>query len=344
MIMAKQVSPAAIGAFVLGAIGTVIIAAVVLGSGKLFQQRVDYICMFQSNLNGLKPGAPVKIKGVQIGTVKQISLRLHKDEGELRQIEVARRPIPVIIEVDPQEFDTIGAGSALTQEQFDGLIRAGLRARLATQSFLTGVLYVEIGFHPETPAHLFLVPGSGPYPEIPTITTHLEQIRNDATRALAKIGQVDFHKLAESISDAGESFSALAGDPDLHQAIGSVNRLASDPQLKMAVDHLDYTLTNLDRAVVSVRNTIDRTAPRIDPLLASLQKTSDDMQTALAQAQSTLASAQLVLSPGSPMAYRLNTTLKQLADASLSVRQLADYLERNPSALIRGRYVSDGYR
>ena len=83
------------------------------------------------------------------------------------------------------------------------------------ESLLTGVLYIDIGFHPDRPANLYLAPGSGPYPEIPTIPTQLEQIQKEATEALEKIGQVDFKKLGESITEAGQAVDRLASDPHL---------------------------------------------------------------------------------------------------------------------------------
>ncbi len=90
--------------------------------------------------------------------------------------------------------------------------------------------------------------------------------------------------------------------------------------------------------MIAAKNAIDRTGPKIDPLIASLQKSSGDLQTALVQARSTMASAQLIISPGSPMVHKLDSTLDNLADASRSIHDLADYLQRNPSALIRGKY------
>ena len=41
------------------------------------------------------------------------------------------------------------------------------------------------------------------------------------------------------------------------------------------------------------------------------------------------------------MTHKLDATLEELTDASRSIHDLADYLQRNPSALIRGRYVPD---
>jgi hypothetical protein len=40
--------------------------------------------------------------------------------------------------------------------------------------------------------------------------------------------------------------------------------------------------------------------------------------------------------------YQLTETLEQTSDAARSLRQLTDYLQRNPSSVIRGRYEGDG--
>jgi paraquat-inducible protein B len=338
--MAKKVSSTAIGGFVVASLALAILALVVLGSGKLLQRPRYYICMFQGNVNGLKEGAAVKVRGVQIGVVKRITLRLTEGEGELRPINIAQQPMAVLLEVNEKEFEAIGGRrNAFTQERLDAMINAGLRAQLATESILTGILYIDIGFHPKTPLNLYLVPGSSSYSEVPTIPTQLEQLQEEVTKSLAKIGQVDFKKLGDSITEAGQSVRDLAADPNLRHAIASLNRIVSDPAITRTVDQLDDTLINLNQAVTSVKKTIDRAGNKLDPMIASFQKTSGDLQTALAQARSTLASLQIVISPHSPMTHKLDVTLEELSDASRSIHDLADYLQRNPSALIRGKYV-----
>ncbi len=356
--MAKRVSSAAIGGFVLASLGLLAIVIVILGSGKLFSHPHYYICMFQGNLNGLKVGAAVKVKGVQIGTVQTIGLRLKPDEGKLihQPLQQAKNgeqsgaptvwALPVIFQLDERELKSKGAtGAALDPKEFENLIYSqGLRAQLNMESFLTGLLYIDLSFHPETPVQLFIQPGSGPYPEIPTIPTDMEQIREDATKALAKIEKVDLNKLVNSISDAGISVKELASDPELHQAIASINRIVGDPALRQAISSAKVTLGNVNKAVIAAKSAIDRTSPKIDPLIASLQKSSGDLQTALVQARATMASAQLIVSPGSPITHKLDATLDNLSDASRSIHDLADYLQRNPSALIRGKYDAAGSR
>jgi len=340
--MPKRVSSTAIGGFVIASFALAAVVAVVLGSGELFRKPHRYICMFQGNLSGLKIGAAVKIRGVQIGTVEQISVRLRAGQGELRQISIEQAPMPVILELDEKEFMAKGGTrESFTREEFNRLIKQGLRAQLNMESLLTGLLYIDLNFQPNTPPHLYIEPGTSPYPEIPTIPTELEQIRENATKALAKLEKIDFNALVASITEAGVSVNQLADDPQLHQAIASLNQIVSDPDLRAVAAKLDETLGNVNKTVVAVKNTVERTDARIDPLIASLEKSSTDLQAALVQARSTLASAQLLASPGSPMTHKLDLTLEELADASRSIHDLADYLQRNPSALIRGKYVTD---
>ena len=50
--------------FVVGSFALAIAAIVVVGSGSLFKKPLQFVCMFQGNVNGLRIGAPVKFKGV----------------------------------------------------------------------------------------------------------------------------------------------------------------------------------------------------------------------------------------------------------------------------------------
>ena len=77
--MSKPANPLAIGAFLVGAIILAVIAVLVFGGGQFLKKKMQYVIFFDSALNGLNVGAPVKLQGVQIGTVKEISLELAQD-------------------------------------------------------------------------------------------------------------------------------------------------------------------------------------------------------------------------------------------------------------------------
>ena len=83
--MGKRFSPTLVGGFVLGAIGLGIIALVVLGSGRFFTGKTIYVLYFDRDVNGLRVGAPVKFRGVDIGSVTAILLSL---TGSISRVKV----------------------------------------------------------------------------------------------------------------------------------------------------------------------------------------------------------------------------------------------------------------
>jgi paraquat-inducible protein B len=74
----------------------------------------------------------------------------------------------------------------------------------------------------------------------------------------------------------------------------------------------------------------------VGPLVASLRSTSDAAGLAMAQARSTLASAESLTGERSQLRHDLNSLFEELTRAARSFRVLADYLETHPDALIRG--------
>ena len=69
MRMNHRVSPMLIGAFVLGALLLAVMAVVVIGSGRYFRRTSPFVLYFPGSVNGLREGAAVKFRGVEIGSV-----------------------------------------------------------------------------------------------------------------------------------------------------------------------------------------------------------------------------------------------------------------------------------
>ncbi len=322
--MSKRVSPAVIGAFVVASFAILVVALIVVGSGRMFTKPVTFICMFQGNLNGLKVGAPVKVRGVQIGTVAAIELRLLPSQGRLRPGIKGLR-LPVIIDLDRSQLRARGGtGEALETAGFDSLIKQGLRAQLATESLLTGLLYVDLDLHPRTPIKYVLEPG-GPYPEIPTVQTDLAQLQERLMEALDKLEKIDFQGLVVSITDAANSIKTLTGSPEL----------------KATLESLKGTIANLNQAVNSARALINNANSQIGPLVADIREASDEADKTMKETRAALVSLRQTLDPNSPLAVHLNQTLDSLTETSESLGEFTEYLQRNPSALVRGRYVPE---
>jgi paraquat-inducible protein B len=84
--------------------------------------------------------------------------------------------------------------------------------------------------------------------------------------------------------------------------------------------------------------TLDKTLKRADTLMGQLStEIAPDLRKTLEQARKTLNSAEQTLSSDSPVQGDLRETLHEVTKAAETVRSLADYLERHPESLIRGK-------
>ncbi len=111
----------------------------------------------------------------------------------------------------------------------------------------------------------------------------------------------------------------------------------NSPDTQPAVAALDDTLAGMNEAMTALKVaslSLDKRAVEIG---ASVAQFSSDMRIALTTMKSTLQTVNGFVEPASPLAVRLNSTLEEISNAARSVRILADYLERNPAALVRGR-------
>lgn len=325
--MGKRFSPTLVGGFVLGAITLGIVALVVLGSGRYFTGKTNYVLYFDRDVNGLRVGAPVKFRGVDIGVVDAILLSLSGiDQNKGTSPDVK---IPVVIDIDAKKIESRGAKDDLSDPAvMRHAIALGLRAELHMQSFVTGILYIDLDMHPGTQATFSMnsVDQQGTYKgieEIPVLPTALEQAQETLTKVVEELGKADIPGLFRSLSQTAQG----------------VNNFVNSADLKNSVDQLGLAAKNLSDASVSIRMLANKVGNEVGPLGVSLTKSSNAAGQALQQVQITLGRLQHAVEPESPLNYQMMQTLKDLSSAADAVHELADMLQRNPAALVRGRFV-----
>ena len=329
--MNKKISPAMIGAFVLGAVALIVIAILVFGSGRLFRQTRDFVLYFDNSVNGLRVGAPVKFKGVEVGSVKDIRLQLEQG-AEVNKI-------PVIIEIDLEKLTSRGATLDITvnREAFrKAIVDRGLRGQLAMESLVTGLLFVALDFFPGTPINLVQQENAdNKYPEVPTLPTSLEQAKGAVDRILNKLDEIDFKELGAN----------------LQATLKGVNRTVNSPEIESVLRSLARVMPKVDEAVVNIRNLAGTTEDKVKVLADDLQHTSADARLALKQAGDALKQTEETMKRAeaavtnietlsdldSPVNYELVKGLRDVSTAARSLRALTDYLERNPRAPIFGK-------
>ncbi|HKY09530.1 MAG TPA: MlaD family protein [Candidatus Binatia bacterium] len=329
--MSKKISSTLIGAFVLGALALVVVAVIVLGSGRFFRQTREFVLYFDSSVNGLRVGAPVKFKGVEIGAVKDIRLQLEKGAQVNK--------IPVIIEVDLEKLTSRGATTEVARDLptfHKAIIEMGLRGQLLMESLVTGLLYVGLDLFPNTPVRLVQTAGGNyRYPEIPTTPTTLEQAQDAATRIIAKLEELDFKNLTKSLTET----------------VDGVNALVNSPELKASLRALQQTMPKVDEALISMRKAATSMDESIVSLTKSLEQTSDATREAVQQAaiaikqtdgalkaaETAMVNVNGIMDQDSPMFYEFRRSLREISAAARTLRLLSGYIERNPRALIFGR-------
>ena len=173
--MSQRANSKLIGLFVLGAVAILAIAAVVFGSGRFFVRNETFVCFFQDDVAGLNVGAPVTFRGVRIGSVSNIVIKYDSQSGQAS--------IPVYLTIQPSKIVVVG-----DKDTPQRLIENGLRAQLRTQSFVTGLLSINLDFEPGVPPRS--TGGDMRYPEIPTVRSSIAELRSTFSDLVA-----DFRKL-----------------------------------------------------------------------------------------------------------------------------------------------------
>jgi paraquat-inducible protein B len=314
----KGSNATAVGSFVIGATALLIATVMILWSGKLFTHSYSYVLYFNGDVNGLLAGAKVKFKGVEVGYVDRIMLSLSNSGTN----QTPSLLIPVVISLNSKTTVREGAGRLALDdpEVVHNLVARGLRGQIASESIVTGILYISLDIRPNTPAH-FQAPPDSAYPEIPTLPTAFEQAQELAMEALTKLGKMDLDRLLTELSGT----------------VASVSNLARSPQLKASIDALPATINRLSTAAEAIQRLANNANAQLGPTTASIRQASMSATVALEQTQATLKSMRATVGPGSPLTYQLGQTLADLSQAARSMRELADYLNRNPSAIVRGR-------
>lgn len=274
--------------------------------------RQPFLLFFDDSVRGLSVGAPVELKGIRVGTVTELKLALDFGAHKIR--------IPVVIEIDPERLIPYGAEDVIkrAKEEFKAAIEAGrrpfmeklvergLRARLKTGNLLTGQLYVDLDFYPESPPKS--LDYSGQHPELPTLPSVADELQRNVTEIVANLKKIPLDKIGQELLGTVQGSNRLLNAPELQDAVGSMNTALKD------LRHLAQTA---DREMVTLTAVAEKS-------LSSTAKVLEQLE------------------PGSAMAEDISNVLEELAASARSIRALTDYLERHPEALLHGKGGSGG--
>jgi len=321
--MSKKANPTKIGLFFVVGLALCVAGLLIFSSRSLFHPQQKSILYFNTSLKGLNPGAPVKIRGVTVGSVVEILIRHNQAPDDFS--------MPVIIAIDKKLAQTKSDELLRFDDQSDRerLIREGFRGRLDSESLVTGVLYVGLELVPHATAPVFhqIKPE---YDEIPTIPSQIQQL-------LANLSQVDVHGLSENLNRLVVRLDSSLGqlnvaeiNAGLTNLLGAANQLVTSP-------NLTNSLASLRQMLDQAGSLLKRIDGRVDPLADSVTNALYDAQKTFADLRAAIQNVSALIGPDSALPSDLKQALEDVGNAGRSVADLAQFLERNPNALLTGR-------
>jgi paraquat-inducible protein B len=258
----------------------------------------------------------VEFRGIRLGEVTEIAVDSDLDGADLR--------IPVLVELEPERLRPVTKPDLerdpAAQEAFmESLVARGLRARLQTANLITGQLYVELDMHPDAPAAEL---GDGArYPVLPTLPRPLSGITASVGGLLQRLERVPLEAIGANLEGATAAADSLLSDPRLAESVATLAEAAASLQRLAAA--------------------LERDAP---PALGDLRAASGELRALVAGAGDAVAGAEEAFAAVEGLAAgrtttgaRLQQALTELEAAARALRLLAEYLERRPDALLRGR-------
>ena len=345
--MSKQANPTVIGGFVLGALGLVVVAVLVFSSGAWLRERVLMVTYFNTTVQGLNVGSQVLFQGVPVGQVTDIGVDYVTARESFR--------IPVRYEVWPRRLHILGTADGRNVRQLlHQLVKTqGLSAKLESVSFVTGQYVVTLGLDPTAPERNYPLEPRAPVRVPPTPATR-DQVEE-------MLQSIDIEGLVSSATGTLRALEQLLRSPELKSAVAGLDgtltgtsdaltRLNNEltPLLKRA----DQTLADYGKLAVTLEKRVGPLATNVEQRLATM---STDFSTltdnlnasidpiaaaatdALREASGAMRAISNLAGDGSTTRYELSQLLTEATRAARSLRDLADYLERHPEALIQGK-------
>ena len=335
--MTRRADPLRVGIFTV--LGVLLLAAVVVAvtGGKVFGRNERAVLHFAGSVWGLQTGAPVVLRGVRVGSVVAVGLVKDEKTGALS--------VPVQVDIDSRRIRDAHGGDA-DGTSLGSLLQSGLRAKLAQQSLLTGRLYIDLELDGPKLAAL---PSTRPL-EIPTVGAGSMQGLQQQLEGL------NVRQLVQDVSATAAAARKFLTAPELGRTVEQVALLTEslartgaliERRIGPLADNAQGAVTDTRRAIAQLGTAAERLAQaseRVGGAAGNAEKllgADSALVTSVRQAVDDIGRSagalRLATADDSAMMQNLDGTLAELRRTSRSVRQLAELLERQPDALLRGR-------
>ncbi len=234
--MAKQPNVRLVGVFIIcGIVVFLLILAAFLRNKLITDDKHVAVMYFEESIKGLNVGSSVVFMGVEVGKVSKIDLIANPNNMDFS--------IPVYARFVPKQGILSEDNMVNRDDLLNIMIERGLRARLTTQSLLTGQLMIELEMLPGTPVVLKQETGKHHYMEIPTVLSQIKELSRDVQNMPLRETVDKMNILLPQATKAFKDFDNLI--------------VRNSTATGLAIDNFNKAMKSVDDAAKSMRNLTD---------------------------------------------------------------------------------------
>lgn len=321
-----------IGLFTLVALVIGVAAVAIFGAGVLRKELYPFVITFQNSVNGLRTGSKVKANGIEIGTVRDVLLFADLEKG------VTYAPTIIDLDLEKLAYSTgVEVDDMDVGEFFDSEIAKGLSARLQIESLVTGMLYIELHFSENMDGFVLEDDRFSEYRAIPSVAGGLEEAKWRSLRLLENLASADIAGLVGDMRDAINELRQELRSLRLKVLSEEMQSVAQEAKNFLSREDLNSTINDLSVATATLRGLLEKYEGRSDSVTGKLDSLSGQLEGTLREVELAASNANQMMNPSSLLYTQTSETLEEVYELSRALKELVEYLERNPSALLKGR-------
>ena len=306
-----------LGLFVVCGVALGLGSALIFGARSLRQDTVSYRSYFNESVQGLEVGAPVKFRGVTIGSVSTID------------VAPDRRHVGVTSDLRVRAIDLMGLGHR-EQDALQIHVPPDLRIQLASAG-ITGVKFVQLDFFPIESNPLPDLPFPVQENYIPAAVSVMKNLEDAVIEAVDR-----FPEMTNAALQLIERVDHLVDDVDKTQL--PARALTTLASVEHTFKTLSKTLNQLEAGKLATQ--AQATLRRLDGAIANV----DSITSRIGGEGGVVTSAERATDAIGDVAVNtrgftddLAATLQDVQQAAEAIERLASALERDPDMLLKGR-------
>ena len=273
-----------------------------------YSTNIACVTYIEASMSGLVEGAPVQLLGSPIGQVREIRFVNHpKHPGAW----LAR----VSFDIQPERIPLLPGAVTMTQPM---LREHPPHVILDSPSFLLSQKVLSLDFsNARTVLTAADVWQEGELLVLPGESGGLDNVSVALGHIAGKLEKIPFDDIGKNLNDTLASVSNTVGGQDMKDAIAKLSATMSD-----------------------VQNLVNNANKNLGPALERIPAIADQLQQTIASANH--AFGESGYGANSDFQRNVQRLMGQVAEAARGIRLLADFLDRHPESLLRGRNGSAG--